>query len=634
MSKTMRKIVSFVLLVSILACALPVYAVETELDATSEIPYISHDTSIADATFDGVIDTYYGQAGIDAEVPEGYSGHVIKLSPDTDGGHAGMCVDYSHQNIPIADIQSITFRIYIPAGGDSEFRIKNNKTADGWIIRAAPSSFSQWVDVTINSDANTYFQNNCNMLSLANDDGNLGAFCLIFRLKSIKCAYIDNITIKYKAGVSDDTTPPVISYNGPTTVSAYAGEKFSLDGISAYDNEDKASAKISYEWSDGALDTEGRLASGTHVCTVKATDRTGNSSAITITVNVKVDTSMIILDSVPYTNYISGVSIYDAQVRDLDFNAATAEGVPTGFKGNVLEVKGTSARFGMTFDPTEYGIPIGLIERVTFRFYFRESTNAIRFSNHGATDWTVLAAANANAWMEYSIQNDGKGFSNGHTFANLADANGKLGVFGIGTKYESEKNYTFYIDSVTIKLKENDNVAPVISYNGKTDILTSSGKVFAPGISAFDEQEGRDIALKYEWSDKALDNDGKMVEGEYTCTVSATDYYGNTSSLTLNVTVGPKDVNAPVIQFTAKEIHVAVGTYDRMVVKCVDDYDDIDVDVKWSNGAVDFGGRLKKGTHTLTMTATDLSGNSTVMVVTVYVTEADEVVGKLIECGK
>lgn len=77
-----------------------------------------------------------------------------------------------------------------------------------------------------------------------------------------------------------------------------------------------------------------------------------------------------------------------------------------------------------------------------------------------------------------------------------------------------------------------------------------------------------------------------------TCTVSATDYYGNTSSLTLNVTVGTKDVNAPVIQFTAKEIHVAVGTYDRMVVKCVDDYDDIDVDVKWSNGAVDFGGRL------------------------------------------
>ena len=628
----MRKIVSFVLLVSILACALPVYAVETE-PYFSELPVIPAGTVASG--YNGLVSVYSEDEAAANGVPAGYSGYVVKVAYNNDSANKAYPTcdfDFSSQNISIDAVESITFRVYMHSG-DRAIRLKSASSNISWIMNVTPT-FGEWTEITLHSDGTNFYEGSMN--DLADENGKLGKIAVVGRLDSgkEKCFYIDDITIKYKAGVSDDTTPPVISYNGPTTVSAYAGEKFSLDGISAYDNEDKASAKISYEWSDGALDTEGRLASGTHVCTVKATDRTGNSSAITITVNVKVDTSMIILDSVPYTNYISGVSIYDAQVRDLDFNAATAEGVPTGFKGNVLEVKGTSARFGMTFDPTEYGIPIGLIERVTFRFYFRESTNAIRFSNHGATDWTVLAAANANAWMEYSIQNDGKGFSNGHTFANLADANGKLGVFGIGTKYESEKNYTFYIDSVTIKLKENDNVAPVISYNGKTDILTSSGKVFAPGISAFDEQEGRDIALKYEWSDNALDNDGKMVEGEYTCTVSATDYYGNTSSLTLNVTVGPKDVNAPVIQFTAKEIHVAVGTYDRMVVKCVDDYDDIDVDVKWSNGAVDFGGRLKKGTHTLTMTATDLSGNSTVMVVTVYVTEADEVVGKLIECGK
>ena len=495
-------------------------------------------------------------------------------------------------------------------------------------------TFGEWTEITLHSDGTNFYEGSMN--DLADENGKLGKIAVVGRLDSgkEKCFYIDDITIKYKAGASDDTTPPVITYNGPSEVSAYAGERFSLDGISAYDNEDKASAKISYEWSEGAVDTEGRLNSGTHTCTIKATDRTGNVSQITVTVKVKVDLSMIILDSVPYTNYIEGVSIYDAQVSDLDFNAATAAGVPSGFKGNVLEVKGSSARFGMTFDPTALDIPIGLIERVTFRVYFRESTNAIRMSNHGATEWTVLAAANANTWMEYSLESDGKGFSNGNNFTNLKDEDGNLGIFGIGTKYESNKDYTFYIDSVTIKLKENDEVAPVITYTGKTDILTSAEKEFKPNVSAFDAQEERDIPLSYEWSGDALDGEGNMKEGQYTCLVSATDYYGNVSSITLNVTVGPKDVTAPTIQFTAKEIHVAVGTFDRMVIKCVDDYDDVDVKVKWSAGAVDFGGRLNKGTHTLTLTATDLTGNKTVMVVKVYVTESDDVVGKLIECGK
>ena len=86
-----------------------------------------------------------------------------------------------------------------------------------------------------------------------------------------------------------------------------------------------------------------------------------------------------------------------------------------------------------------------------------------------------------------------------------------IGIFGIGTKYASEKNYTFYIDSVTIKLKDNDEVAPVITYTGKTDILTSAEKEFKPNISAFDAQEGRDIPLSYEWSGDALDEQGRMI---------------------------------------------------------------------------------------------------------------------------
>ena len=124
-----------------------------------------------------------------------------------------------------------------------------------------------------------------------------------------------------------------------------------------------------------------------------------------------------------------------------------------------------------------------------------------------------------------------------------------------------------------------------------------------------------------------------MLEGEHTCRVSATDYYGNTSYLDLNVTVGPPDVEAPEILFFTDEIYVSVGTYYRMLPIAMDNYDDVKVVEEWSEGAIDFGGRLAEGVHTLTLTATDLSGNKTVKVVTVYVIDGDSTVGKLVQCG-
>jgi hypothetical protein len=125
-----------------------------------------------------------------------------------------------------------------------------------------------------------------------------------------------------------------------------------------------------------------------------------------------------------------------------------------------------------------------------------------------------------------------------------------------------------------------------------------------------------------------------MREGNHTCRVSASDYFGNVSYIDFSLTVGPKDVTPPEILFEASEIVVPVGTYCRMVIQCVDDYDSVDVVMEWSDGAIDFGGRLFEGVHTLTLTATDLTGNVTVHVVTVRVTGGDSTVGTLIQCGK
>lgn len=629
--KIRSKILALLVMLSLFTSVIPVHAVET-VDATSELPY-TEASGIFNSAYTSTV-TAYDEAGAkEAGITAGYSGYVLRVQPKVDGGYAGVELDFSSQNIPVKDIQSITFRILLPAG-HTEMRLLGTPAPTSWVMQLSPSVYSDWCDITLDASG-TNFVSGKSFDSLANSDGNLGRMCLIGRMKNgtDKSFYLDSVRIKYKAGVSNDKTPPVITYNGATHFEAYEGEEFTLTGVSAFDEYDNDNATITYEWSSGAINGAGRLQLGSHTCTVRATDRSGNSSTITLTVNVKVNQSVINLDSIPYTSYIEGVSIYDGTVENLSSDEAAAKGVPTGYSGNVLKVSSSNPRFGMTFDPTGLNIPTGLIEYITFRVYMNVSTNAFRLNNHGANEWIVLSNLTAGVWSDYTISADGKGFSNGYRMDSLADENGNLGIFSIATKYEA-KDYVFYIDSITIKLKDDDGAAPKINYAGETDILTSSGKPFAPDISAYDELEQRNIALVYEWSVGALDTEGNMLEGEHTCRVSATDYYGNTSYLDLNVTVGPPDVEAPEIQFFVSEIFVPVGTFYRMTPYAIDNYDDVEVVETWSAGALDPVGRLSEGVHTLTLTATDLSGNKTVKVVTVYVVSTDSTVGTLIDLGK
>lgn len=631
--KILKRALSIVLALSLIIGGAPTLAVGVEHDL--DLPIAENGAVAGSSGYKGDVTVYSAEEAEAAGVPEGYIGQVIKVAKSSETGthtsYPTCDFDFSSQNISVDDIESITFRIYM-YNGDKAIRLKTPYTNTSWVMNVTPTQFGAWTEITLGSDGTNF--NGVDMNALKNSEGNLGQLAVIGRLDSSgkDHFFIDSISIKYKSGATNDKTPPVISYDGPYSFEVNEGEKFSLNNVTAFDEYDNASATITYEWSSGAINGTGALQLGTHTCTVRATDRSGNSSTISITVNVKANKSVINLDSIPYTSYIEGVSIYDGTVQDMTADEAAENGVPAGYSGNVLKVSSKNPRFGMTFDPTGLNIPIGLIEYISFRVYMNVSTNALRISNCGATEWIVLANLTPGAWVDYTISADGSGFSNSHKMGSLADENGNLGIFGIGTKYESG-DYAFYIDSISVKLKDDDGEGPVLNYSGKTDILTSCGKVFDPGIIAYDELEDREVALVYEWSEGALDGDGKMLEGEHTCRVSATDYYGNTSYLDLNVTVGPPDVEAPEILFFTDEIYVSVGTYYRMLPIAMDNYDDVKVVEEWSEGAIDFGGRLAEGVHTLTLTATDLSGNKTVKVVTVYVIDGDSTVGKLVQCG-
>ena len=624
-------------LLSLFVSVLPVYAVES-LDATSEIPYTDFSDTFAH-NYNSTITVYNAETATTAGIPAGFSGCVVKSSPSADSGYAGMELDFSSWNIYVEDIESITFRVILPSG-HKEMRLLAESAPTTWVMRVVPAVFGNWCDITLDSKG-TNFQSGMSLSSLASTDGKLGRMCLIGRMgtSSDKGFYLDSINIVYKEGATDDMTPPVITYSGPTELEFKEGDTFVLNGVSAYDVYDNAAANISYEFSDGAVNSAGKLNVGTHTCTVKATDRAGNTASFDISVTVSVDNSLIRIEDVPHIPHditIANSLAYAGTLAQLSEADAIAKGLPLGCTGTVYEIgHGSDPGYaGVCIDLSAYEIPIGIVDSVSFNVLMPTSYSELRMRNGNTTDWIMrCSAAPTGAWNTVILNSEGFNFFGSSKMSTLANKDGNLGSFCLIGRV-SGSSAPYYIDNIVIKLKDDDKTAPVLTYSGKTEILTSAGKVFSPDVSAYDEFENRDIPLVYTWSDGAVDKDGNMLEGAHTCRISATDYYGNTSYVDLSVTVGPPDTEAPVIHFTASEIYVSVGTFYRMAINATDNYDAVTVTEEWSDGAIDFGGKLAAGTHTLTLTSTDLSGNKTVHVVTVHVMEGDSTVGTLIQCGK
>lgn len=634
--KIRTKILALLVMLSVLTSFIPVQAMDA-VDATSEIPYVSWSGTFTNSVYNGNVTAYDQAQAQAAGILGGYSGYVIRVQPGTDGAYAGCELDFSDQQIPVDSVKSITFRVLLPAG-HTEMRLLGQASGSSWVMRAAPATLGAWCDIVLDSDG-TNFQSGASFASFANASGNIGKMCLIGRMGSgsDKSYYLDSVKITYKEGASTDKTPPVITYNGPTEINATEGDAFVLSGLSAYDEFDRMNADITYEWSAGALDGASGLKAGTHTCTVKATDRSGNVSTLNIKVVVSVDNSLIRLENIPHVPHDTAIAdaVYEGAIAELSASEAEAKGLPNGYNGSVYEISYSAGKsyVGVCLDFSEYEIPINLVENITFNVLVPTSYSELRMRNGNTTDWIMrCSSAPTGAWNSVVLTADGLNFFGSSSMQTLANSSGNLGslclIGRVSGTYEP-----YYIDSVVIRLKTDDKAAPVISYESSTDILTSAGKPFAPDITAYDVLDGREIAVAYEWSAGALDGEGNMLEGEHTCRVSATDYYGNTSYIDLNVTVGPPDVEPPEIHFLASEIFVSVGTYYRMTPYATDNYDNVEVVEEWSEGAIDLGGRLSEGVHTLTLTATDLSGNTSVKVVTVYVINGDSTSGPVVQCG-
>lgn len=323
-------------------------------------------------------------------------------------------------------------------------------------------------------------------------------------------------------------------------------------------------------------------------------------------------------EEIPYGDFYEGGAGYRYSSFDMmTEEEAKAAGVPEGYSGYVLKLTAESSGVGIGLDLTQYKVKD--VESITFRVYCPATTKAdgVRIGNSTANSWIMLANPGANSqWVEVVLSPESNFNTSEKSFDVFDDGNGYFKPVNFCFRFTGS-NETGYIDSITVKLKDPDTVPPVITYNGPTVIDTTEGRDFVLDITAYDEYYEKYVTPEYIWSEGALDGNGKLVSGTHSCKVVATDPAGNSSEIALAVNVGAKDSEAPEISWTPESIVALVGSKPVFDVKATDNKDDVEAVLEWSEGALDKSGRLTAGEHTLTVSATDLTGNKTEKVINV-----------------
>jgi hypothetical protein len=312
----------------------------------------------------------------------------------------------------------------------------------------------------------------------------------------------------------------------------------------------------------------------------------------------------------------------------MDETQAKAAGVPAGYSGWVLAIGSDGVNAGIGLDLTN--IKTKDIEKITFRVWCPTGTKqdaasgGVRLSGNTASTWNMLAAPSAlNEWIDVVLEKD--------DFSSLDfDGDGYCDPMNFGFRGATS---TAYIDHITVKLRDPDTEPPVITYNGETVIETREGRDFVLDLTAHDAYYDVDITPEYVWSDGALDSDGKLVKGTHTCTVKATDEAGNVAEITLTVNISERDTVAPEFDWVpaVDSFFAMEGALPFIAVNATDNVDEIKAVLTWSEGALDIYGRLTAGEHTLTISATDLSGNKNEFVITFTVVSERPVVGEVVQ---
>ena len=312
---------------------------------------------------------------------------------------------------------------------------------------------------------------------------------------------------------------------------------------------------------------------------------------------------------------------------------ATEAGIPAGFSGDVVAVVNTATNRGLMLDFSSMNIPVTVVDSITFRVYMNDDNlpnddyPELRIPEPGRSSyWTMRYpfADKTGEWQDVVLKSgNGSFFTEGgraESFERLAK-DGILNKFELSMRHNgSASNAAFYIDSVKLALIDDGGAAPVINYEGEDVVSIAKGQKLNFDVSAVDALEGA-VDVECVWDDPSkLDEDGTPMAGTHTLTFVARDYFGNTAEKTITVIVTEPDVTPPTLVVPMDTVYAKIGARSLLTFTATDEGGEVVVSTEWSEGALDRKGRLTEGTHTLTVTATDLSGNQTQKVITFIVT--------------
>ena len=503
-----------------------------------------------------------------AGAPQG-EGYVLSITNDSNVGFNLDLRKSDTLNYKISDVESMTFKVWV-SSKIYEFRLRT-KSGSSWQkqIKITPAE-GAWIEVELTD------------MSIFVDDGNgyFSPFNIGFRGNTDAAAkvYVDSITLKLKEGV----VPPSqeTETEAPETTETEAPTETETETPVAPD-------PLYYDFDDGKGKEE--IPYG-----VKSSDGTWYG----------------------YNNF-----------KMMDEAQAKYAKVPDGYSGWVLAIDPNGGNTSIGLDLTAYRVKT--IKKITFRLWCPTGTKqhdtdgGIRLSGAATNSWAWKASPSAiGEWLEVTLEKDDYSFLD-------FDNDGYCNAVNLCLRGATA---TAYIDAITVELKPNDGVAPEIRYNGETIINTSAGKPFVIDVSAYDEQEDRNITPEIIWSEGALDESGLLLEGNHTCTIKATDGYGNVSEIVLTVNVSGIDTEAPVISWTPDEVFAVAGMIPMFDITAEDNVEgEIEVNTLWSEGALDEGGRLTAGQHTLTLSVTDLTGNKAEHTVYVFVFNTRPTIGDLVK---
>ena len=425
------------------------------------------------------------------------------------------------------------------------------------------------------------------------DTSTIGTYTLTYDVSDTSGNPADSVTRTVNVV---DTTVPVITLLGDTTVTIEVGATYTDSGATAADNYDGDLTS-----SIAIVNNVDTSTVGTYTVTYNVSDTSGNAAVpVTRTVNV-VDTTVPVITllgdttvtiEVGATYTDSGATAADNYDGDLTSSIAIVNNVDTSTVGtytvtyNVSDTTGNAAvSVTRTVNVVDTTVPV-----ITL---LGDTTVTIEVGTT-YTDSGATAADNYDGDLTSSI-----------AIVNNVDTS-TVGTYTV--TYNVSDTSGNAADSVTRTVNVVDTTAPVITLLGDNPMTIEVGTTFTdPGATASDAGDG-DLTSSIVVSGSV---DTSTI-GTYTLTYDVSDTSGNAAD-SVTRTVNVVDTTAPVITLLGDNLMtIEVGTtFTDPGAVATDNYDG---DLTSSIAIVNNVDTSTVGTYTVTYNVSDTSGNAAVPV--------------------